>query len=356
MSRDFDAWSEAAARVGHCANPIRLRGRSDTVDTTTGEVVRLVLLGRTRPLGVTARAVREPPRGRVPVLLADLRRGHLPPDPLRRHRRQGRPRAPSATTRWCSRPLTAPSFGLVHGQPDGGRCRPFTARPRQVCARPADGLPRPPTTRTTQRSGSRCAGTATTTSRTSCGSGGRPSCGAGSPSTLRRALAKHLGVPESRLNDHATVQYAKVAEYQRRGIIHFHALIRLDGPKTDDGFAPAPDLSADEPGRPGRGGGRLRSGSTHRRCVDADDRRAGAGLRGPGRRPAGPHHPPHRRPGPGADRRSRSPATWPSTRPSPPPTPPTSRQPAPAPAPRDHRWRWPTGRIAHRRDHRRHPA
>ena len=32
MSRDFDAWSEAAARVGHCAAPIRLRGRSHTVE------------------------------------------------------------------------------------------------------------------------------------------------------------------------------------------------------------------------------------------------------------------------------------------------------------------------------------
>jgi hypothetical protein len=36
------------------------------------------------------------------------------------------------------------------------------------------------------------------------------------------------------------VQYAKVAEYQLRGVIHFHALIRLDGPRTPDGFTPAP--------------------------------------------------------------------------------------------------------------------
>jgi hypothetical protein len=47
-------------------------------------------------------------------------------------------------------------------------------------------------------------------------------------------------VSESRLGTVATVQYAKVAEYQARGLIHFHALIRLDGPKTDRGFAPAP--------------------------------------------------------------------------------------------------------------------
>ncbi|MGB3187517.1 MAG: replication initiator, partial [Ornithinimicrobium sp.] len=38
----------------------------------------------------------------------------------------------------------------------------------------------------------------------------------------------------------AVVQYAKVAEQQRRGVIHFHALIRLDGPKTMQGFACAP--------------------------------------------------------------------------------------------------------------------
>ena len=36
------------------------------------------------------------------------------------------------------------------------------------------------------------------------------------------------------------MQYAKVAEYQARGAVHFHALVRLDGPRTADGFAPAP--------------------------------------------------------------------------------------------------------------------
>ncbi|GMA87499.1 hypothetical protein GCM10025868_27490 [Angustibacter aerolatus] len=36
------------------------------------------------------------------------------------------------------------------------------------------------------------------------------------------------------------MQYAKVAEFQARAVVHFHALIRLDGPKTATGFAPAP--------------------------------------------------------------------------------------------------------------------
>jgi hypothetical protein len=47
---------------------------------------------------------------------------------------------------------------------------------------------------------------------------------------LRRVLAAELGV---RGRDFATVarlSYAKVAEYQRRGLVHFHAVIRLDGP------------------------------------------------------------------------------------------------------------------------------
>lgn len=61
--------------------------------------------------------------------------------------------------------------------------------------------------------------------------------------TLRRLVAKTLDLPATRLGDLATVQYAKVADYQLRGVVHFHALVRLDGPKTPDGFAPAPARS-----------------------------------------------------------------------------------------------------------------
>ena len=58
---------------------------------------------------------------------------------------------------------------------------------------------------------------------------------------LRRLVAKTLGVSADRLAEVATVQYAKVAEYQLRGAIHFHALVRLDGPRTQEGFAPGPE-------------------------------------------------------------------------------------------------------------------
>ncbi len=31
-----------------------------------------------------------------------------------------------------------------------------------------------------------------------------------------------------------------MAEHRLRGVVHFHALIRLDGARTADGFTPAP--------------------------------------------------------------------------------------------------------------------
>ena len=31
--------------------------------------------------------------------------------------------------------------------------------------------------------------------------------------------------------EHGRVSFAKVAEYQKRGTVHFHAVIRIDGPE-----------------------------------------------------------------------------------------------------------------------------
>jgi len=47
---------------------------------------------------------------------------------------------------------------------------------------------------------------------------------------LRRSLAAVVGVRQEKLKDVAQVQYLKVAEIQRRGSVHFHAVIRADGP------------------------------------------------------------------------------------------------------------------------------
>src|ERR687898_235823 len=45
---------------------------------------------------------------------------------------------------------------------------------------------------------------------------------------LHRALAREVGVSEAGLRRLVRISYAKVAEFQKRGAIHFHAVIRLD--------------------------------------------------------------------------------------------------------------------------------
>ncbi|MBQ6643512.1 MAG: replication initiation protein [Saccharopolyspora sp.] len=65
---------------------------------------------------------------------------------------------------------------------------------------------------------------------------------------LRSHLAKAAGIRVREFGDHARLSYAKVAEYQRRGALHVHAVIRLDGPDGATDHAPAwatPDLLAD---------------------------------------------------------------------------------------------------------------
>jgi len=58
----------------------------------------------------------------------------------------------------------------------------------------------------------------------------------------RRNLASRLGVPRMDLHRHASVHYLKVAEMQRRGLIHFHALARLDGGELGDATSRGSDL------------------------------------------------------------------------------------------------------------------
>lgn len=50
----------------------------------------------------------------------------------------------------------------------------------------------------------------------------------------RRNLASRLGVPRTALRRHAAIHYLKVAEMQRRGLVHFHALARLDAGELSD--------------------------------------------------------------------------------------------------------------------------
>ena len=57
--------------------------------------------------------------------------------------------------------------------------------------------------------------------------------------TLRRTLARQAGLTGKAFAAQVRLSYAKVAEYQRRGVVHFHAIVRLDGPAGPAAAPPA---------------------------------------------------------------------------------------------------------------------
>jgi hypothetical protein len=136
--------------------------------------------------------------------------------------------------------LTAPSFGAVHGRREQGRrchshahagplCR--HGRPTMCLVRHTDGdlVLGQPLCRDCYDYGSQVVW-----------QWWAPDLWRRLTIALRRLVAHTLGVPATQLGEVATEQHAKVAEYQLRGVVHFHALVRLDGPRTVDGFAAAP--------------------------------------------------------------------------------------------------------------------
>src|SRR5207302_1539100 len=55
---------------------------------------------------------------------------------------------------------------------------------------------------------------------------------------LPRRLARLAGVTQKMLHGQLRIRFVKVAEYQARGVVHFHAVIRLDAP--GEGYQPPP--------------------------------------------------------------------------------------------------------------------
>jgi hypothetical protein len=62
---------------------------------------------------------------------------------------------------------------------------------------------------------------------------------------LVRVLAARAGLSEHEFRKLVRVAYVKAAEFQARGLVHFHAIIRIDDAE-DRALAPSADISADE--------------------------------------------------------------------------------------------------------------
>ncbi len=223
---DYDHWLATTLPAGGCVRPIRLRGTIRDIDPATGE-----LLGRVDTENLPDKVIYLP--------CGDRRASVCPPcaetyradtyQLIRAGLAGGKGIPESVALHPCVfATFTAPSFGPVHTRvttPEGriARCRP-------------------------RRKASYC----THGQRLSCGQRhkedepclGRPLCpdcydynaavvwNAHSSELWRRTIITLRRQLDKTAKTHGTrvrLSYAKVAEFQRRGLIHFHAIFRLDG-------------------------------------------------------------------------------------------------------------------------------
>ncbi|MGW9032429.1 replication initiator protein RepSA [Streptomyces sp. NPDC055722] len=218
----FDRWQEQVRRTGGCSNPIHLVGQTVTRDVKTGDVLY-------------SYSTEREPGGRLRVACGNRRASrcpacawtyagdtyHLIRAGITGDERKDVP----ATVRDHPRvfaTLTAPSFGPVHNRPDSGRCR--------CGANHGDDDP--------------ALGTALDPERYDYAGAVLWNNHAGDlwrrfTIYLRREIATRAGLTQSALKEVCRVSFGKVAEFQKRGAVHFHAVVRLDGPDGPDMSPPA---------------------------------------------------------------------------------------------------------------------
>ncbi|MCX5533574.1 replication initiation protein [Streptomyces sp. NBC_00006] len=221
-STGFDRWQDQIKRTGGCSDPIHLTGWSITKDRATGETLRHYSTD-TEPGGRLRIACGNRRASRCPSC-AWMYAGdtyHLIRAGLVGDSRHGIPAAIRNRPRVFAT-FTAPSFGPVHNQPSRGTCRCGTAHRDDD---PALGTPLDPATYD-------YAGAVLFNNHAS-------DLWHRFVNRLRREIAAHVGITQREFKEVARLSYGKVAEFQKRGGIHFHAVIRLDGPDGPDTAPPS---------------------------------------------------------------------------------------------------------------------
>jgi hypothetical protein len=224
----YERWAEQIAATGYCAHPVRLRGRVDHTNPATREV-RTVYSTEREPDATLLKACGNRRASVCPscsatyqadsfqLLAAGLRGGKGVPESVAGHPR-------------LFVTFTAPSFGRVHTRRAQGLlvypCHPYRQGQRCPHGRrvgcwqrhdPDDPRLGEPLCGRCYQSGAQVLWNALAGrlwSRTTV--------------YLYRALAQLVGLTEGELRALVRISFAKVAEYQRRGAVHFHAIFRLD--------------------------------------------------------------------------------------------------------------------------------
>ena len=217
-----ERWLEQVRRTGACRHPVRLRGvvrrggeiAYSTVDEPDGAL--MVRCGNRREACCPSCAYEY--RGDMwQLVYAGLAGG-----------RKGVPESVAEHPQVFAT-LTAPSFGAVHGRPDdGGRCR---------CGRRHE--PDDP------ELGSAIDPSSYDYEGAVLWNWHAPALWNRFTIELGRVLAARAGLSEREWRKLVRVAYAKVAEFQGRGVVHFHVAVRLDGAE-DRALAPGVAVSPDE--------------------------------------------------------------------------------------------------------------
>ncbi|MFJ8057059.1 replication initiator protein RepSA [Streptomyces sp. NPDC096142] len=221
-STGFDRIQDQIRRTGGCSDPIHLQGTTVTRDRASGQVLHRYDTD-TEPGGRLRIACGNRRASRCPAcawtyagdtyhliragLIGDPAKGT--PETIRDH-----PRV-FAT-------LTAPSFGPVHNRPGTRPCR---CGQRHGEDAPELGTPLDPATYD-------YAGAVLWNNHAS-------DLWRYFTIYLRREIAKRAGLTQKDAHEQSRVAFGKVAEYQKRGAVHFHAVIRFDGPDGPDSPPPA---------------------------------------------------------------------------------------------------------------------
>ena len=226
----IDPTAGATQHPGGCLQPVLLRGRVDHIDGATGELLHRYTTvhepGGVLPIACkTRRASQCPPCAEVyqadtyQLIRAGLSGGEGIPETVAEH--------PCVFTT-----LTAPSFGPVHvrREKDGRllRCRP--RRRGRICPHGRRLLCGQKHARDDPQLGEPLCPDCSDYTGAVLFNACAPELWRRFTITLRRTLARQTGLTNTALAAQVRVSYAKVAEYQRRGVVHFHAVIRLDGP------------------------------------------------------------------------------------------------------------------------------
>ncbi|GGX92998.1 replication initiator protein RepSA [Streptomyces anandii] len=221
-STGFDRIQDQIRRTGGCTDPIRLHGSVVVRDKETRHVLHRYSTD-TEPGGVLRVACGNRRASRCPACAwtyagdtYHLIRAGLVGDPAK-----GTPETIRDHPRVFAT-LTAPSFGPVHNRPGNRPCRCGTRHREDA---PELGTPLDPESYD-------YAGAVLWNNHAS-------DLWRYFTIYLRREIARRAGLTQKAAREQSRVSFGKVAEYQKRGAVHFHAVIRFDGPEGPDTPPPA---------------------------------------------------------------------------------------------------------------------